>query len=429
MATRKTTAKKPKGHGAGAGIGAALSEKVIKQIKETPLAAAFKLGGPVAFGAGLAAGSVPALAAAGSNGLANLMSRLGYETVEETLGVLQVVKREFTQQFGLSTPVVEAFISALAAKATPLPKAVLAAVTAQPFTFGFDLAHAHRPNQAPESLATLNAIQSVPAAGGGIGGGIGAPPKPKPKPKPVAFAAGGLPPKVDLIDQLKNPVRHQGGRQTCVAFSTLVAYEHYLSVTAGTALDLSEQFLYWGSVQRDGLNHNPDSGTLLTAAADTLEQAGVCEEAHWPYDPTDIPGNAGHNPPPGPAATAAIPFKPAKVIRITATSVDDFKRIVASGRCASFGVPIYASFWNNAAALATGRIKYFPNEQPLGGHAMCIVGYEDDASDPALGGGRFIIRNSHGTAFGAGSPYGAGHGTLAYSYIAKMGKDIGIAFL
>jgi Papain family cysteine protease len=431
MAKKKPTPRKPKEPGKRtprpADAAAAAAPASYEPLKETPLGAAFAVGGPLPYGAGLAFGAAPALAAAGPAGLANLMLHLGYSTVEETLGVLRIVKREFSQQFGVSTPVIEEFISALAAKATPLPKQLMAAVTAERFTFGLDLANAHRPTRAPESLITLNPIQGTAtpdtvSSGGGIG--IGAAPA-----QAGAPLGASLPSSVNLISQLPNPVRNQGGRQTCVAHSTLVAYEHYLKIAASKSLDLSEQFFYFAAVQRDGLSHNPDSGTTLTAGADGLEQAGVCEESVWPYNPTEIPGNAGQGPPPGPAASAAAQLKPSKVIRISATAVDDYKRVVASGRCTSFGVPIYGSFWNNPAAVATGRIKYFPGEQPIGGHAMCIVGYEDDASDPALGGGRFIIRNSHGTAFGASSPFGPGHGTLAYSYIAKMAMDIGISFL
>jgi len=45
-------------------------------------------------------------------------------------------------------------------------------------------------------------------------------------------------------------------------------------------------------------------------------------------------------------------------------------------------------------------------------------------------GGRFIIRNSWGKLkFGAQSQFGPGHGTIPYSYIAKYGREFGIAFL
>jgi hypothetical protein len=58
------------------------------------------------------------------------------------------------------------------------------------------------------------------------------------------------------------------------------------------------------------------------------------------------------------------------------------------------------------------------SEASVGGHAMCCVGYQDDANSP--GGGFFILRNSWGTGWAYQSPYGAGYGTIPYAYIATQ---------
>ena len=57
------------------------------------------------------------------------------------------------------------------------------------------------------------------------------------------------------------------------------------------------------------------------------------------------------------------------------------------------------------------------NEPAAGGHAVCLVGYQDSASSP--GGGYFIVRNSWDTTWAYQSPYGAGYGTIPYQYIAN----------
>jgi C1A family cysteine protease len=137
---------------------------------------------------------------------------------------------------------------------------------------------------------------------------------------------------------------------------------------------------------------------------------------------------------------AALAFQlgqiPTNAVKLGATLVDDYKQALASGRCVAFAVPIYASTFNrqdptgNAQRLfATGRIVLpTSSDTLLGGHAMCIVGYQDDTSIPALGGGRFIVRNSHGPEFGALSAFGPGYGTIPYSYVAAYGQEIGVAF-
>lgn len=431
------------------------SARLRKTYKQTPLGTAFPsiaagigatAGGQTGFGAASAmaaeslevtraAISKTGLSAAGVPALLNLLQLMDFATVEEALGSLRIMRQSFAEQFKLPNRAVESLIKSLEAKAQPLPDD-----DSGPLAFGLSPAPSSELPPAADFLLPLSALQTLPVAGDG--GGIGAPAAgfgaigAAPPGASAALGALGLPASVNLISQLPNPVRNQGQRQTCVAFSTLVAYEHYLSVTQGNNLDLSEQFLYWACVQRDGISHNPDTGTLIKASKLSLEQVGVCPEANWGYAANVIPGNAGHNPPPAGALSAASPLIPPKVLKVRPNSVEDFKFLLSTGRCITFGVPLWSAFWNNQAAIRTGRIKFFPGTNPdHGGHAMCIVGYQDDASNPLLGGGRFIVRNSHGLDFGSDQSnlYGAGNGTIAYDYIAKYGNwpafnDIAIAF-
>ena len=64
-----------------------------------------------------------------------------------------------------------------------------------------------------------------------------------------------------------------------------------------------------------------------------------------------------------------------------------------------------------------------PGEIGVGGHAMCIVGYVPLPRNRALDGGRFIIRNSWGQAWGITSPYGAGYGTIPFRYIRHFAME------
>ena len=57
------------------------------------------------------------------------------------------------------------------------------------------------------------------------------------------------------------------------------------------------------------------------------------------------------------------------------------------------------------------------SEPAVGGHAVCLVGYQDNPASP--GGGWFIVRNSWSTNWASQSPYGAGYGTIPYQYIAN----------
>jgi C1A family cysteine protease len=70
------------------------------------------------------------------------------------------------------------------------------------------------------------------------------------------------------------------------------------------------------------------------------------------------------------------------------------KNAVAAGNPVIIGFMVYSSF-ESASVAATGIMPY-PNvakEPLLGGHAVCIVGYDDSRS-------WFIVRNSWGTGWG-----------------------------
>src|SRR6185436_12334119 len=71
------------------------------------------------------------------------------------------------------------------------------------------------------------------------------------------------------------------------------------------------------------------------------------------------------------------------------------------------------------ATRRSGQITMpLAGEAQVGGHAVCLVGFQDQASAP--GGGYFILRNSWGTTWGSLNPYGAGYGIIPYKYISTL---------
>ena len=243
---------------------------------------------------------------------------------------------------------------------------------------------------------------------------------------PRLTAAPGLsvaPPNntgMNLIGKLP-AVRHQQGRGTCVAHAALGIYEHHL-MTKGSYHDLSEQFLYWNCKQSDGIPQT--TGTYLGIALPLLKRDGCCPEASWPYEPLPVAGNEGQGPPPGGAQLIALSFRLPAFKVLSPTSVDDLKGELARGCCVAFSIPVFNSWYRNTWVAATGDIVMpIPGEVRAGGHAMCLVGYEDMPGSPEFGGGRFILRNSWGKDWGINSPYGPGYGTMPYAYLARFGAE------
>src|SRR6266404_7343035 len=85
--------------------------------------------------------------------------------------------------------------------------------------------------------------------------------------------------------QLAGRVKDQGDRPTCVAFAVSSLHEYWRDVSNGQQdaiqLDLSEEFLYYGCKQRDGLRGS--TGTTIDAASLWLRLKGQCLETLHPY--------------------------------------------------------------------------------------------------------------------------------------------------
>lgn len=231
-----------------------------------------------------------------------------------------------------------------------------------------------------------------------------------PRPAGLAYAPPVDLPSEVLIDSLP-PILDQGRRNTCVAFTMVTMYQ----LLTGDFSDLSEQLLFWGCKQLDGLPNDP-RGTDPQAAIRALMQYGVCLEADWPYQPEPMPGNVSQDPPPPAALTAA------RSRRLQAGGpLDSFGSAavcsaLADGQPVLLGLRYYPFWANGGQARRAGRVRpSLPGELYLGGHAVCAVGYRDDPEAP--GGGYIIFRNSWGEDWGEENVDGAGYGHAPYALI------------
>jgi len=222
-----------------------------------------------------------------------------------------------------------------------------------------------------------------------------------------------LPPSVDHRAKLPPANRDQAQRGTCVAFAS-VAVREYLEMAAGASdIDLSEQFVYWWCKERDGMPSV--SGTYTYLGMECLKAAGTPEERYWPYNPRPIPGSEGQGPPPQEAVDHAPVYRIKRIIKLNPSRVQDLKTCLAEGKIIAFAIPVFDSWYYSAAVKRYGKITMpLPGEEANGGHAMAMVGYQDDEEAP--GGGYFIIRNSW-QPWAYDSAWGEGYGTIPYAYI------------
>lgn len=258
-----------------------------------------------------------------------------------------------------------------------------------------------------------------------------------PSPPPAGQITGG---RIDLRFQNWR-VRNQGNRGTCVAFAATALDEHRRASNAAVP-DMSEQFLYWAIKTNTADPQKNSDGTLLKYARDAIKGDGICEESLWQYVGTFYPSNishgAGGNPSPAAVADAAknkFSTGSYQIFNSPGTGAAAVLNLLQKGHPVAVTVPVFTdpaapgnpNNWETGSSWAYGRVLNPPPTAVVSlsgspGHAVCIVGFEPDASE--LAGGYFIIRNSWDVTWATmapsqGNSYSPepGYGDISATYI------------
>jgi C1A family cysteine protease len=192
------------------------------------------------------------------------------------------------------------------------------------------------------------------------------------------------------------PVRHQGRRQSCLAFATSTAHEHLSRHSEA----LSVEYLYFHAVARTA-GGNPDAGSTMDAAAAALSEEGQPFEAAWAYEPAQLY-------PPIWSPPVRVGTLHRATMSIRAPAIDEICDMLDAGSTVVFGLVITDAFWTPDAA---GIVPTRDPDIERGGHAVLAVGHGQDENDDRL----VLIRNSWGERWGLG-----GHAWLAERYLARQ---------
>lgn len=199
-----------------------------------------------------------------------------------------------------------------------------------------------------------------------------------------------LPTRVDLRHYFTFPVYNQGELGSCVA-NAIAANIRYDRVKQKLdAWDPSRLFIYWNARALDKCTKE-DSGAYIRDGVKSLVKWGYCKEPSWKYDESKVFVS-----PPSTAYGEAYSHKALQYFRLNNTNISELKNCLAAGYPFVFGATLFESFMDGND---DGRVQMpKTNENPLGGHAMLCVGYDDEK-------GIFIIRNSWGDKVGDHGSY------------------------
>lgn len=207
-----------------------------------------------------------------------------------------------------------------------------------------------------------------------------------------------LAPVVDLR-QYCSPIENQGNLGSCTGNAIAGQIELIGRKKNNKQLDVSRLFIYYEERVLIGTVRS-DSGAYIRDGIKVTYNKGAPLESLWPYAI-----NKFATKPPATAYTDALKRKVTGYQRCT--DFNAVKNAVAAGNPVTIGFSVYDSFegvWGDIPHGQAGSgMMPFPNkatERLLGGHAVCIVGYDDTMPVAGKPNGRFIVRNSWGTAWG-----------------------------
>ena len=185
-------------------------------------------------------------------------------------------------------------------------------------------------------------------------------------------------------------IEDQGNLGSCTG-NAIAGIVEYLCRKARKNTDVSRLFIYYQERVIEG-DVNYDNGAYIRDGFKAVNQVGAPLESLWPYSIDKFRTK--------PSQTAYTDAAKRKVtVYQRCLNFAAVKNALANGNPVVVGFDVYQSFetgaWQQAGGSGLMPYPNTANEQYLGGHAVCLVGYNDN-----LAGGRFIARNSWGTSWG-----------------------------
>ncbi|CAI8731275.1 C1 family peptidase [Chryseobacterium sp. IT-36CA2] len=194
------------------------------------------------------------------------------------------------------------------------------------------------------------------------------------------------------------PIKNQGAEGSCVAWSTAYAATSALEFNyKGVISPRSPEYVF------NQIKSNPNDcsqGSLIPDALNLIQNQGVCSWDEMPY--TDTGCSTQPNPT---QQNAASTHKFTNWAIVDKTNLGNVKTLLSMNLPIIIAVNVDASFDNLSAA--NGWVWKSHSGAVRGGHAICVIGY-DDAKQA------FKVQNSWGTGWGQN-----GYFWISYSFFTR----------
>jgi C1A family cysteine protease len=214
------------------------------------------------------------------------------------------------------------------------------------------------------------------------------------------------------LNEYRNFIYDQGLLGSCTSNAFCMAYRILNNINK-TNIDFepSRLFFYYQERFIEGTTME-DSGADVIDGTSYVKEHGICSEKLWPYDITKY-----STPPLADAYTEATQYKISSyaVLPNGVEVINQIKHSIYNKQPVLIGIQVYDSFEAEDVAK-TGHIKIpdIYKENCLGGHEMCLIGYNDKTQC-------FTVVNSWGETWGdKGLCY------IPYNYLSDL--DLAIEF-
>lgn len=214
---------------------------------------------------------------------------------------------------------------------------------------------------------------------------------------------GDLRKSVDLREW-DTTVESQSSLGSCSANAITNAYELCVNrLSPEYSTHLSRLFIYYNTRAEYG-DIQKDDGMYLRDGLKSLEKIGVCTEELWPYIPEMFDDRPNQQCYEDAEKRKILSYEKLISIYYITEALNNDKPVV-------FGMEIYDSFMdlNERIPIVSSPGR---KEKSLGGHAMCMVGYDLDKK-------MFLAKNSFGSSWGSG-----GYCWIPFDYIRQEGYDV-----